>query len=71
MADPEPIRVRGNYLDVERGDSERIGHGLGVCALLAVGLDGQAQHHLAGRMHAQEDRSVSLVSHSWTSPRLT
>ena len=38
-------------------------------ALLAVGLGRQAEHHLAGRVNTQKDRSVRLVSHRRFSSR--
>ncbi len=63
VTDAEPVGVRGHDLDVERRNAELGGHELRVLALLAVGFGGQAEHHLAGRVHAQEHRSVGLVGH--------
>jgi len=63
VTNTEPVRVRSDDLDVERRDAELVGDKLSVLGLLPVGLGGQAEHHLAGRVHTQKDRSVSLVSH--------
>ena len=62
---PTPNRSvsAGNHLDVERGNAELGGDQLGVIGLALVGLGGQAEHHLAGRVNAQEHCSVGLVSH--------
>ena len=63
VPDAEAVGVRRHDLDVERRDAELVGDELRVLRLLAVGVGGEAEHHLAGRVHAQEDRSVRLVSH--------
>jgi hypothetical protein len=63
VTDAEPVGVHGNDLDVERRDAELVGDELRVLAFLPVGLGGQAEHHLAGRVHAQKDCSVRLVGH--------
>ena len=68
VADAEPVGVGGDDLDVERRDAELVGDELRVLRLLPVGLGGQAEHHLAGRVHAQEDRPVRLVQPSLSSP---
>ena len=44
-------------------DAELVGDELRVLGVLPVGLRRQAEHHLAGRVHAQKDCSVGLVSH--------
>ena len=59
----EAIRVGGHDLHVERWHAELTGHQLRVALLVAVGLGGQAEHHLSGRVNAQEDRAICLVSH--------
>ncbi len=63
---PEPKRFSsaGTTLTSSARYAELGGDELGVPALVAVGLGRQAQHHLAGRMDAQEHRAVGLVSHS-------
>ena len=63
VADAEPIGVGGHDLDVERGDAELGGDQLRVVGLPAVGLGGQAEHHLPGRVNAQKHCSIGLVSH--------
>ena len=67
VTDAEAVGVGGHDLDVERRDAELGPDELRVVGLAAVGLGGQAQHHLARRVHAQEDGSVGLVSH-WIAP---
>ena len=59
----EAVGVGRHDLDVEGGDAELVGDELRVLRLAAVGVGGQAQHHLAGRVDAQEHRAVGLVSH--------
>ena len=59
----EPVLVGRHDLDVERRDAELGGDELRVASLLAVGLGGQAEHHLAGRVDPQEHRPVRLVGH--------
>ena len=59
----EAVGVGGHDLDVEGGDAELVGDELRVLRLAAVGFGGEAQHHLAGRVDAQEDCSVGLASH--------
>ena len=63
VAGAEAVLVGRDDLDVERRDAELGGDELRVVALVAVGLGRQAQHHLAGRVDAQEHRAVGLVSH--------
>jgi hypothetical protein len=63
VADAEAIGVGGHDLDVQRRDAELVGHQPGVVGLAPVGLGGEAQHHLAGRVDAQEDCSVGLAGH--------
>ena len=63
----ETVQVGGHDLDVEGGHAELIGDQLRVAGLVAVGLRGQAEHHLPGRVHPQEDGSICLVSHESTS----
>ena len=67
VAVTEPVGVGGDDLDVERGTPSSSATS---CAygLLAVGLGRQAQDHLAGRVHPQEHRAVSLIGHGWISP---
>jgi hypothetical protein len=59
----EPVGVGGDDLDVERRDPELARDELGVLGLPAVGVGREAEHHLAGRVNAQEDRPVGLVRH--------
>ena len=47
----------------ERRYAQIVADELRVLRLVAVGLGGQAEHHLARRVDAQEDRSVCLVRH--------
>ena len=47
----------------EREYAELVGDHLRVLPLVAVGIGGQAEHHLAGGVHAQEHRSVGRVGH--------
>ena len=61
--DAEPVGVGRHHLHVERGHAELLGHLLGVLALPAVRARGEAEHHLAGRVDAQKDRSIGLVRH--------
>src|SRR4051794_21964783 len=63
VARAEAVLVRGDDLHVERGDAELLGDDLRVVVLVAVRLRGEAQDHLAGRVHAQEHRAVCLVRH--------
>ena len=70
MTDAEAVGVGGHDLDVERRDAELVGDELCVLRLVPVGLGRQAEHHLAGRVHAQEDRPVRLVRHRCISSRL-
>ena len=63
VAGAEPVVVGGDDLDVERGHAELGGDELRVAGLLAVGCCGQAEHHLAGRVHPQEHRPVRLIGH--------
>ena len=71
MTDAETIAVGRDDLDVERRDAELGGDLTGVFGLAAVGLGGQAEHHLARRMHAQEHRAVCLVGHVLDLPFLS
>ena len=65
VAGAEAVGVGGDDLDVERRDAELARRrARAYSRLLAVGVGGQAEHHLAGRVHAQEHRAVGLVSHS-------
>ena len=61
-------RRRGTTLMSSAGTPSSSATSSRVPALLAVGLGGQAEHHLAGGVHAQEDCSVRLVRH--VAPRL-
>ena len=69
---PSPKRSvsAGTTLMSSAGHAELVGHQPRVLGLVAVGLGGQAEHHLAGRVHPQEHRSVCLIRHRLAPPVL-